>query len=521
MMGQFERALKHLEDAEVAANAKFEETPTARRMVDEVRKVQQLVASGDGERALSCIKSIVMETPNAFPLQLLHAHTLVACGRFEEVLPLCQELRASASRSLTANMACDLEHMSAMANVGLAKLPRAVQILRDLLRNDPDNQKYQVDCKKVKAMHTKMTNGENALESHRFAESRSLFSEALALDPTNDRFAALMLSFRAMSYQKQREEVVDSGDSVARARKEVEEATTELEKAQRRMVKSSERLQLFARREVVVKKQFEDDEAALTETVPDPTPPHVQMMEKATVGKWALHKAIDDACQALDHDSTCCGALLHRARSYVQVGDLAEAVSDFERCLATEELQAGITVQGATQRQVQTEHREAQKKLSAAPLDHYQVLGLKAANGLNSTLTADEIKKAYRKMAIKYHPDKQAHLGQEARERMERRFKQISESNSVLSNSTERRMYDLKSRRATPSFGSEQRRYGASSFSASSSSQPHRPSSAQHGYSKFGSHGFNSRFGANSGGASSSKSYYAAAGSDDDDDFHF
>jgi len=35
-------------------------------------------------------------------------------------------------------------------------------------------------------------------------------------------------------------QVVDSGDSVARARKEVEEATTELEKAQRRMVKSSE-----------------------------------------------------------------------------------------------------------------------------------------------------------------------------------------------------------------------------------------------------------------------------------------
>ena len=39
----------------------------------------------------------------------------------------------------------------------------------------------------------------------------------------------------------------------------------------------------------------------------------------------------------------------------------------------TEELQGGITVQGATQSQVQTEHREAQKKLSAAPLDHYQV----------------------------------------------------------------------------------------------------------------------------------------------------
>lgn len=45
---------------------------------------------------------------------------------------------------------------------------------------------------------------------------------------------------------------------------------------------------------------------------------------------------------------------------------------------------------------------------------------------------------------MKYHPDKQSHLGREVRERMERRFKQISEANSILSDSTERRLYDLK-----------------------------------------------------------------------------
>jgi len=57
------------------------------------------------------------------------------------------------------------------------------------------------------------------------------------------------------------------------------------------------------------------------------------------------------------------------------------------------------------------------------------VLGL----GLGGpTVTADAIKKAYRRMAIKYHPDKQAHLGGEERGRMERRFKQISEANQVL-----------------------------------------------------------------------------------------
>ena len=47
------------------------------------------------------------------------------------------------------------------------------------------------------------------------------FSEAVALDPSNDRFVALMLSYRASSFQKQREEAVEAADSVVRARKEV------------------------------------------------------------------------------------------------------------------------------------------------------------------------------------------------------------------------------------------------------------------------------------------------------------
>jgi tetratricopeptide (TPR) repeat protein len=263
MMGEFERALAHLEHAEAAASAKFEETPTARRMVDEIKKVKQLIDTGDSERALSCIKSIINETPNAFPLELLHLQTLLACGRFDEALPVCERVRDSKSSLLTSSVATDLQHMHAMTLVGLAKLPQAVSMLRDLLRNDPDNQKYQTDCRKVKGMHAKMTSGIDALEAHRFSEARQCFTEALALDPSNDRFAALMLSYRASTFQKQREEVVDSADSVARARKEVEEATAELERAQRRMVKGNERLQLFARREEMVRKQFEADERSL------------------------------------------------------------------------------------------------------------------------------------------------------------------------------------------------------------------------------------------------------------------
>ena len=426
MLGEFERALAHLEGAEHVANAKFQETPTARRMAEEVRKVRQLLEGGDSERALSCIKSIVVETPNAFPLQLLHLQTLAACGRFDEVLPLCQELRGASSRALTPAVAADLQHMNALALVGLARLPQAVQVLRELIRDDPDNKKYQVDFKRVKGMHQKMVAGMDALESHRFAEARACFTDALALDEGNQRFAAVMLSLRASAFQKQREEFVDSTDAVERARKEVEEANAELEKAQRRLVKGNERLQLFTRREVQVRAQFEQDaEVCAQEPAPDPTPPHVQ--EKELVGKWAVHKAIDDACQALDHDSTCAAALIHRARAYVLVGDLGEAVADFERALASEELKRTQSIGGVSQRTIQSELRDTQRKLQQEPLDHYRLLGLSPGPASTANISADDIKKAYRRMAMKFHPDKQAHLGLEARERMERRFKLISE----------------------------------------------------------------------------------------------
>ena len=96
----------------------------------------------------------------------------------------------------------------------------------------------------------------------------------------------------------------------------MEEANAELAKAQRRLVKGNERLQLFTRREVQVRAQFEQDaEVCAQEPAPDPTPPHVQ--EKELVGKWAVHKAIDDACQALDHDSTCAAALASCSSSVI------------------------------------------------------------------------------------------------------------------------------------------------------------------------------------------------------------
>ena len=63
--------------------------------------------------------------------------------------------------------------------------------------------------------------------------------------------------------------------------------------------------------------------------------------------------------------------------------------------------------------------------------DFYAVLGV------SSTASQDEIKKAYRKLAKKFHPDANANDPKAAE-----RFKEISEANNVLSDPEKRKQYD-------------------------------------------------------------------------------
>ena len=66
-----------------------------------------------------------------------------------------------------------------------------------------------------------------------------------------------------------------------------------------------------------------------------------------------------------------------------------------------------------------------------AKRDYYDVLGI------NKNSTADQIKSAYRKLAVKYHPDKN-----EGDKAAEEKFKEASEAYHVLSNSERKQNYD-------------------------------------------------------------------------------
>ena len=63
--------------------------------------------------------------------------------------------------------------------------------------------------------------------------------------------------------------------------------------------------------------------------------------------------------------------------------------------------------------------------------DYYEVLGV------SKSATDAEIKKAYRKLAMKYHPDYNP-----GDKNAEEKFKEVNEANEVLSDPKKRQMYD-------------------------------------------------------------------------------
>lgn len=64
--------------------------------------------------------------------------------------------------------------------------------------------------------------------------------------------------------------------------------------------------------------------------------------------------------------------------------------------------------------------------------DYYNILGV------NKDASQEDIKKAYRKLSLKYHPDKNP----DNKELAEEKFKEINEAHSVLSDPEKRKQYD-------------------------------------------------------------------------------
>ena len=70
--------------------------------------------------------------------------------------------------------------------------------------------------------------------------------------------------------------------------------------------------------------------------------------------------------------------------------------------------------------------------MAEAKRDYYEVLGV------DKNVSDDELKKSFRRLAKKYHPD----ANPDNKEEAERKFKEVNEAYEVLSDKQKRSMYD-------------------------------------------------------------------------------
>ncbi|XP_021657184.2 uncharacterized protein LOC110647577 isoform X2 [Hevea brasiliensis] len=175
--------------------------------------------------------------------------------------------------------------------------------------------------------------------------------------------------------------------------------------------------------------------------------------------------AIADCSLAIALDGSYLKAISRRSTLYEMIGDYGQAASDLQRLVSTltKQVEEKSNQFGSSDRMgnLANDLRQARMRLSTIeeaarkkiPLDMYLILGVEPS------ASASEIKKAYRKAALRHHPDKAGQslarsengddglwkeIGEEIHKHADRLFKMIGEAYAVLSDPTKRSQYDLE-----------------------------------------------------------------------------
>ena len=147
-------------------------------------------------------------------------------------------------------------------------------------------------------------------------------------------------------------------------------------------------------------------------------------------------KVVDDCSEALKLDREYVKAITRRANSYLMIGGEDEchrAIRDFERVMELAERRGDED----QQREMKKKLREAQVALKRSKQkDFYKILNVAR------DATEAEIKKSYRKSALKWHPDRHSNSSEEDKSKAEKMFREINLAYEVLSDPQKKAKYD-------------------------------------------------------------------------------
>lgn len=138
------------------------------------------------------------------------------------------------------------------------------------------------------------------------------------------------------------------------------------------------------------------------------------------------HKSIEDCSKAIELDDGYLKAYLRRAKTYLDIENYDSAVHDYEKvCKLDKSREHAQMLKDA-----KLELKKSKRK------DYYKLLDI------SKNADEDDIKKSYKKQALKFHPDRFPNATEAEKAEAERKFKDVGEAYGVLSDPKKKSRYD-------------------------------------------------------------------------------
>ncbi|XP_046859863.1 dnaJ homolog subfamily C member 7-like [Xenia sp. Carnegie-2017] len=139
-----------------------------------------------------------------------------------------------------------------------------------------------------------------------------------------------------------------------------------------------------------------------------------------------MTEAIDDCTEAIKLDGSYLKAYMKRAKCYMESENYEEAVRDYEKV---------CKMNGCRENRSLLQDAKLQLKKSKRK-DYYKILSLP------KDCSDADIKKAYRREALKHHPDRHSGATDQVKKQEEMLFKEVNEAYGVLSDPQKKGRYD-------------------------------------------------------------------------------
>jgi DnaJ family protein C protein 7 len=426
----------------------------------------ELNRSGEYEEAYQELTTAIARFPGNYKLHESRSQSAMLTGRLDVA-------------EKDAQRACDLDPKSLKAKIKLLKvlvrrgaLDRAAKLAEAVLAEDPTNAAARSDLQAVKLNVRRLEAARSAFSSGNYREASALalkvtdespacrealmirseclvalgeYDDAYVLttrilrgDETERRHDHALLNLRAkiLFEQERFDQCMKHLSEILRENPDDSAAAKLLKKVKKIQRLKNEGDENFKGSKH--KEAYDSYTACLQET--DGTG-LAQFRSKLFCNRAAALSAmaryeegIEDCDKAIELDPSYVKAYSRRALCLRALGGkerLERAVFDYEK---VEELQGEPTSESRENiRKTKQELKIAKRK------NYYELLGITTNESAHTT---EDIKKAYKRAALKYHPDRHTNSTEEEKAIAESKFKDVSEALMVLSDPEKRRLYD-------------------------------------------------------------------------------